>query len=49
MALETTQLLIEMSIRNLPGGKGRLERKADLTADYLENWEPRRLTTLRTS
>jgi hypothetical protein len=33
MALELTQRLIEMSIMNLPGGKGRPARKADnLTA-----------------
>jgi hypothetical protein len=33
MALESTQPLTEMSIRNLPGGKGRPVRKADnLTA-----------------
>jgi hypothetical protein len=33
MALESTQPLIEMSARNLPGGKGRPARKADnLTA-----------------
>jgi hypothetical protein len=33
MALESTQPLIEMSTRNLSGGKGRPERKADkLTA-----------------
>jgi hypothetical protein len=30
MALESTQPLTEMSIRNLPGGKGRSERKADI-------------------
>jgi hypothetical protein len=29
MALGSTQLLTEMSTRNLPGGKGRPERKAD--------------------
>jgi hypothetical protein len=29
MALGSTQPLTEMSIRNLPGGKGRLARKAD--------------------
>jgi hypothetical protein len=29
MALESTQFLKEMSIRNLPGGKGQLARKAD--------------------
>jgi hypothetical protein len=32
MALGSTQLLTEMSIRNLPGGKGRPARKIDLTA-----------------
>jgi hypothetical protein len=33
MALGSTQLLTEMSTRNLPGGKGRLAHKADnLTA-----------------
>jgi hypothetical protein len=33
MTLGSTQLLTEMSIRNLPGGKGRPARKADnLTA-----------------
>jgi hypothetical protein len=33
MALESIQTLTEMSIRNLPGGKERLVRKADnLTA-----------------
>jgi hypothetical protein len=29
MALESTQRLTEMSVRNLPGGKGRPARKAD--------------------
>jgi hypothetical protein len=29
MALGSTQPLTEMSTRNLPGGKGRLARKAD--------------------
>jgi hypothetical protein len=47
-------LLIEMSTRNLPGGKGRLARKADnFTAIYepivWKVWEPRGLTTLRAS
>jgi hypothetical protein len=38
MALWSTQPLTEMSIRNIPGGKGRSARKADnLTADFLEN------------
>jgi hypothetical protein len=30
--LESTQALTKMSTRNLPEGKGRLARKADLTA-----------------
>jgi hypothetical protein len=34
MALGLTQPLTEMSTRNLPGGKGRLAHKADLTAIY---------------
>jgi hypothetical protein len=43
-----------MSTRNLPGGKGRPARKTDnLTAicepAVQKMWEPRRLTTLRTS
>jgi hypothetical protein len=29
MTLGSTQPLTEMSIKNLPGGKGRLARKAD--------------------
>jgi hypothetical protein len=38
MALGSTQPLTEMSIRNLPGGKGRPTREADnVTADCLEN------------
>jgi hypothetical protein len=37
LALESTQPLTEMSTRNLPGGKGLLERKADNLADCLEN------------
>jgi hypothetical protein len=32
MALGPSQPLTEMSTRNLPGRKGRLELKADLTA-----------------
>jgi hypothetical protein len=32
MALESTQPLTEMDTRNIPGGKGRPARKADLTA-----------------
>jgi hypothetical protein len=32
MALSSTQPLAEMSTRNLPGGKGRPARKADLNA-----------------
>jgi hypothetical protein len=31
MALASTQYLTEMSTRNLPGGKGRPARKADVT------------------
>jgi hypothetical protein len=31
MVLESTQHLTEMSTRNLPAGKGRQARKADLT------------------
>jgi hypothetical protein len=31
MALGSTQPLTEMSINNLPGGKGRPARKADIT------------------
>jgi hypothetical protein len=52
MALGSTQTLIEMSIRNLPGvGKVAAARKADnLTAIchpiVKKMWEPRRLTTL---
>jgi hypothetical protein len=47
MALGSTQPLIEMSTRNLPGGKGRPARGADnLTANCLENVGARRLTTL---
>jgi hypothetical protein len=36
MALESTQPLAEMSIRYLPGNKGRPDCKADITTDYLE-------------
>jgi hypothetical protein len=32
MALGSTQVLTEMSTRNLPAGKGRLARKADIAA-----------------
>jgi hypothetical protein len=50
MALGSTQPLSEMSTRNLPGGKGRPARKADLTTicepSVYKMWEPRRLTTL---
>jgi hypothetical protein len=34
MALGSTQPLREMSIRNLPGGKGKPAHRADLTAIY---------------
>jgi hypothetical protein len=51
MALGSTQPLTEMSIRNLPGGKGRPARGADnLTAIYepivYKMWEPRRLNPM---
>jgi hypothetical protein len=51
MALGSTQLLTEMSTRNLPGGKGRQVRGADnLTAIcepiVYKMWEPRHLTIL---
>jgi hypothetical protein len=51
MALGSTQPLMEMSTRNHPGGKRRLERKADnLTAIcepiVYKMWEPRCLTKL---
>jgi hypothetical protein len=51
MALWSIQPLTEMSARNLPGGKGRPERKTDnLTAIYEpifnKMWDPLRLSTL---
>jgi hypothetical protein len=51
MALGPTQPLTEMSTKDLPGGKGRPERKADnLTAIsepiIMKMWQPRSLTTL---
>jgi hypothetical protein len=51
MALGSTQPQIEMSTRNLSGGKGRPAREAEnLTAICVpivyKMWEPRRLTTL---
>jgi hypothetical protein len=54
MTLGSTQPLIEMSTRNLPGGKKRLARKADnLVAncepECLKMWEPQPLATLRAS
>jgi hypothetical protein len=54
MALWSTQPLTEMSARYLLGGKGRLARRADKLTAICEPtlwkiWEPRRLTTLRTS
>jgi hypothetical protein len=54
MALGSSQPLTEMSTRNFPGGKMRLERRADTLAaiyelNVCELWEPRRLTTLRDS
>jgi hypothetical protein len=54
MALGSTQLLTEISTRNLHGGKGRPGRTADNLTVICEPifwklWEPRRLTTLCTS
>jgi hypothetical protein len=51
MVLGSTQLLAEMSTRDLPGGKEQPARKADnLTVIYgpivQKMWKPRRLTTL---
>jgi hypothetical protein len=51
MALGSTQPLIEMSTRNLPGRKEQPARKADSLTAICEPivykmWEPRRLTTL---
>jgi hypothetical protein len=50
MALWSTQPLTEMSTRNIPGGKGRPARKADLTEIceplVYKMWEPQHLTTL---
>jgi hypothetical protein len=50
MALGSTQPLTEMSTRNLPRGKGRPARKADLTAIcepiVQKMWEPQHLTTI---
>jgi hypothetical protein len=51
MTQGSTQPLTEMSIRNLPGGKGRPARKADNLTAICEPvvkkmWEPRHLTTL---
>jgi hypothetical protein len=50
MTLGSIQPLAEMSTRNLPAGKGRPARKADLTAIYesvvYKMWEPRLLTTV---
>jgi hypothetical protein len=53
MTLGSTQPLTGMSTRNIPGGKGWLACKSDLTAIcepvLKKMWEPRRLTTLWTS
>jgi hypothetical protein len=51
MAQGSTQALIEISTRNLPGSKGLpTGRTHNLTAIYVPTvqkmWEPRRLTTL---
>jgi hypothetical protein len=49
--LRLTLPLTEMSIRNLPGGKGRPGRKADLSAIcesfVCKIWEPQYLTTVQ--
>jgi hypothetical protein len=45
MALESTQSLTEINTRNLSGGKGQPERKADNLTAY-KMLEPRRFTTL---
>jgi hypothetical protein len=37
IALEWTQPLTEMSTRNLPGGKGRSARKADILSAIYES------------
>jgi hypothetical protein len=54
MALVSTQPLTEMTIRNLPGGKGRPVRKADNLTTICEPtvqkmWEPQHLKTLWSS
>jgi hypothetical protein len=54
MALGSTQHLIEMSARNLPGDEGRLVLKADsLTAIFepiiKKMWKPRRLIIVWTA
>jgi hypothetical protein len=54
MALGSTQPLTEMNTRNLPGGKKRPERRADILAAFCEPnvckfWEPQPLATLRVS
>jgi hypothetical protein len=50
IALGSNQPLTEMSTRNLPGGRVRPARKADVTAIcepiVYKMWEPRRVTTL---
>jgi hypothetical protein len=50
VVLGSTQPLTEMNTKNLPEGKGRQGRKADLTAIgepiVYKMWEPRHLTTL---
>jgi hypothetical protein len=53
MVLESTQLLTEMSTRNVPGGKEWPARKSDLTAVCepiaKKMWQSRHLQTLWTS
>jgi hypothetical protein len=50
MALGSTQLLLKMSTRNIPGGKGgrcvRLTTSPPLRAERHEIWEPKHPGTL---
>jgi hypothetical protein len=51
MAVGSTQPLTEMSTRNIPGGEGRLARKADNLTAICESivykmWEPQHLAAL---